>query len=179
MKPSDWARLWRTLAVLASLGLGVLVWQVATQGLPASVAAPPLASFRALVAMIQDGSLQSALASSLTLFFSGLVLAFATAVPLGLLLARSDWARLAFGDWILLLYAMPTVALIPFILSLFGIGFSAKLLVVVLFAFFPSSTTRRKVLAPSMASCSRWRDPSAAASARCGWTCCCPAPCPS
>jgi NitT/TauT family transport system permease protein len=37
----------------------------------------------------------------------------------------------------LLLYAMPTVALIPFIMSMFGLDFSAKAIVVFLFAFFP------------------------------------------
>jgi ABC-type nitrate/sulfonate/bicarbonate transport system permease component len=137
MQPSQRAHLWRGLSVLASIALGLAVWQVATQGLPESVAAPPLATFRGLAGLIASGELQAALASSLTLFFSGVVISFLLAVPIGLLLARSEWARLAFGDWILLLYAMPTVALIPFILSLFGIGFGAKLLVVVLFAFFP------------------------------------------
>jgi ABC-type nitrate/sulfonate/bicarbonate transport system permease component len=137
MRPSQRAKLWRGFTVLVSLAIGVVVWQVATQGLPASVAAPPLATWQGLLEMIGSGALQTALASSMTLFLVGLVVAVVTAVPIGLLLARSDWARLAFGDWILLLYAMPTVALIPFILSLFGIGFGAKLLVVVLFAFFP------------------------------------------
>ena len=137
MQPSQRAKIWRALTVLLSLCLGLLAWQLATQNLPDSVAAPPRATLLGLIDLLRSGALQTALASSLTLFFTGLVLSLVLAVPLGLLLARSDWARHAFGDWILLLYAMPTVALIPFILSLFGIGFGAKLLVVVLFAFFP------------------------------------------
>src|SRR4029078_261046 len=45
--------------------------------------------------------------------------------------------RVAIEPYIMILYATPIVALIPFILSLMGFGFSAKVLVVFLFALFP------------------------------------------
>lgn len=137
LQPSQQARLGRALAVLASLGVGLALWAIAVRGLDEAVAAGPAPTLRRLVELIVSGELPRAAASSLTLFAAGLALATITAVPAGLLLARSNFARHAFGDWILLLYAMPTVALIPFILSIFGIGFAAKLLVVFLFAFFP------------------------------------------
>ena len=45
--------------------------------------------------------------------------------------------RVAIEPYIMILYATPMVALIPFILSLMGFGFGPKVLVVFLFAVFP------------------------------------------
>ncbi len=54
-----------------------------------------------------------------------------------MLLARVPLLRVALCDYILFVYAMPMVALIPFILSIAGLDFGAKVLVVFLFCFFP------------------------------------------
>jgi len=53
------------------------------------------------------------------------------------LLARVAWLRVALEDYIMVLYATPMVALVPFVLSIMGFGFAPKVLVVVLFAVFP------------------------------------------
>jgi NitT/TauT family transport system permease protein len=45
--------------------------------------------------------------------------------------------RVAIEPYLMILYATPMVALIPFILSLMGFGFAPKVLVVFLFAVFP------------------------------------------
>jgi NitT/TauT family transport system permease protein len=57
--------------------------------------------------------------------------------PLGLLLARVRSLRIAVEPYVMVLYATPMVALIPFILSMMGFGFAPKVLVVFLFAVFP------------------------------------------
>jgi sulfonate transport system permease protein len=64
-------------------------------------------------------------------------LAIVAGMPLGLLLARVRVLREALDVYIMVLYATPMVALIPFILSLMGFGFAPKVLVVFLFAVFP------------------------------------------
>ncbi len=58
-------------------------------------------------------------------------------MPIGLLLARVRLLRVALETYIMVLYATPMVALIPFILSMMGFGFAPKVLVVFLFAVFP------------------------------------------
>ena len=58
-------------------------------------------------------------------------------MPLGLLLARVPMLRIGVEPYIMMLYATPMVALIPFILSMMGFGFAPKVLVVFLFAVFP------------------------------------------
>jgi NitT/TauT family transport system permease protein len=75
--------------------------------------------------------------SSFRLYLSGLALAILVGAPLGLLLARARVLRVALENYIMMLYATPMVALIPFILSLMGFGFAPKVLVVFLFAVFP------------------------------------------
>ena len=68
---------------------------------------------------------------------TGFVLALIVGMPLGMLLARVRMLRIGIEPYIMILYATPMVALIPFILSLMGFGFAPKVLVVFLFAVFP------------------------------------------
>ena len=65
------------------------------------------------------------------------MLALAVGMPLGMLLARVRVLRIGVEPYIMMLYATPMVALIPFILSIMGFGFAPKVLVVFLFTVFP------------------------------------------
>ncbi|MDQ2954567.1 MAG: ABC transporter permease [Pseudomonadota bacterium] len=126
---------WSIYAV--SLILGALVWQFA-----AGLTSPAfLSSFTATMARVweytKSGVLTDALVSSLLLFFTGLSGAIVVGVIVGLLLARIRLLRVALESYIMVLYATPMVALIPFILSIMGFGFAPKALVVFLFALFP------------------------------------------
>ena len=75
--------------------------------------------------------------NSTKLFLAGFILALIVGMPLGMLLARIRTLRIGVEPYIMILYATPMVALIPFILSMMGFGFAPKLLVVFLFAVFP------------------------------------------
>ena len=75
--------------------------------------------------------------NSAKLFLAGFILALIVGMPLGMLLARIRTLRIGVEPYIMILYATPMVALIPFILSMMGFGFAPKLLVVFLFAVFP------------------------------------------
>jgi NitT/TauT family transport system permease protein len=120
-----------------SLVLGALTWEaVASWTNPAF-----LARFTTTMSRVYEytlsGELVTALHSSLALFFTGLVAAILVGVAIGLLLARVRILRVALESYIMVLYATPMVALIPFILSMMGFGFAPKALVVFLFAVFP------------------------------------------
>jgi NitT/TauT family transport system permease protein len=123
--------------VALSLVLGAVLWElVASRTNPAF-----LARFTTTVARVYeyalDGVLLGALRSSLALFFTGLAAAIVVGVAFGLLLARVRILRVALESYIMVLYATPMVALIPFVLSILGFGFVAKALVVFMFAVFP------------------------------------------
>ena len=128
-------RRWAIYAV--ALALGAALWQLAAHYTDPAF----LASFTATTAKIgeylRSGVLTEARASSLALFATGFACAIVLGVPFALLLARVRLLRVALESYIMVLYATPMVALIPFILSLFGFGFLPKALVVFLFAVFP------------------------------------------
>ncbi|MBI3054970.1 MAG: ABC transporter permease, partial [Betaproteobacteria bacterium] len=94
-------------------------------------------TLQSLLEVARSGVLLKQGANSLELYVAGLLLAIAVGAPLGMLLARVAWLRVALEDYIMMLYATPMVALVPFILSMLGFGFTPKVLVVFLFAVFP------------------------------------------
>jgi NitT/TauT family transport system permease protein len=87
--------------------------------------------------LVVSGNFLTQLLDSAKLFLAGFFLALIVGMPLGMLLARIRTLRIGVEPYIMILYATPMVALIPFILSMMGFGFAPKLLVVFLFAVFP------------------------------------------
>ena len=131
-------RTWtRHAIVVASLALGAIVWEVAGRLTSEAFWAPLSETLKSLVALGSSGTLLHQAADSFRLYITGLVLSILVGAPLGVLLARVAWLRVALEDYIMVLYATPMVALIPFILSIMGFGFAPKVLVVFLFAVFP------------------------------------------
>lgn len=132
----DHPRLSRYATYIVALAAGALLWQaVASRTNPAL-----LASFTATMGAIHDfivtGTLTRVLSSSLLVFFTGLGAAIVFGIATGLLLARVRLLRVGLESYIMVIYATPMVALIPFIMSMMGFGFAPKALVVFLFAFF-------------------------------------------
>jgi len=127
----------RYATVAASLLAGAAAWEGAGHVASAAFWAPLSATLQSIAETARNGVLVRQIMSSFELYFSGLGLAILAGAPLGLLLARARWLRVALESYITMLYATPMVALIPFILSLMGFGFAPKVLVVFLFAVFP------------------------------------------
>jgi ABC-type nitrate/sulfonate/bicarbonate transport system permease component len=127
----------RHAIVAASLALGAIVWEITGRMTSEAFWAPLSATLRSLAELGRSGALLHYAADSFRLYIAGLVLAILAGAPLGVLLARVTWLRIALEDYIMVLYATPMVALIPFILSIMGFGFAPKVLVVFLFAVFP------------------------------------------
>jgi ABC-type nitrate/sulfonate/bicarbonate transport system permease component len=135
-----WVR-WTTSIV--GLVAGALIWEAVGWRFNPAFMAPliggeghPGAGTR-LIEYFGDEEFLQSLASSAKLFATGFAIALLTAVPFGIVLARLAVLRVALETYILVLYVTPMVALIPFILSIMGFDFWPKVLVVVLFAFFP------------------------------------------
>ena len=122
---------------LLSLFGGLALWEVVGRDTSAAFMAPLSGTISRLIELAAAGELWGDLASSLALFVTGFVAAVIVGLPLGLLFARVRLLREALDLYIMILYATPMVALIPFILSLMGFGFAPKVLVVFLFAVFP------------------------------------------
>ncbi len=131
-------RRWTRYATVAgSLALGAIVWELTGHMTSEAFWAPLSATLKSLGELVRSGTLLHQAADSFRLYLTGLVLSVLVGAPLGVLLARVTWLRVALEDYIMVLYATPMVALIPFILSIMGFGFAPKVLVVFLFAVFP------------------------------------------
>lgn len=120
-----------------SIAAGLALWEAAGRATSAAFMVPFTTTMVRLWQLVTDGSFIVQFLDSAQLFLTGFVLALIVGAPLGLLLARVRILRIGIEPYIMVLYATPMVALIPFILSMMGFGFVPKVLVVFLFAVFP------------------------------------------
>ena len=87
--------------------------------------------------MLNGGPLLPALWVSGKLYLVTLVINIVVGVSVGLMIARMKLMAAAFEPYIYILYATPTIALVPFVSMLFGFEFWPRVLVGVLISIFP------------------------------------------
>jgi ABC-type nitrate/sulfonate/bicarbonate transport system permease component len=99
--------------------------------------APPIAALRAFAGAARDGSLWQATLFTLGAAASGLAVAAALAIPLGITLGLSPRASRLSALSIELLRPIPSVALIPLAMLVFGFGLRMETSVVAFASFWP------------------------------------------
>ncbi len=87
--------------------------------------------------LLYDGPLLPALAVSGKLYGVTLGISIVLGVSIGLALARIKLLAAAFEPYIYILYATPTISLVPFVSVTFGFEFGSRVLVAVLISIFP------------------------------------------
>lgn len=122
---------------LASVITVLAVWQLYAPHVNRIFLRPPSDVARAFVDLVQDGTLVQASAESTKTLALGFLLALIVGLIVGLGSARSWLAYNAANPWITALYSTPSVALVPFMSLWLGIGDTAKVAVIALFAVFP------------------------------------------
>lgn len=90
----------------------------------------------AAVELAQTGELLAAVLRSLQGLVVGFVLGVSVGVGLGVLMGRFKAANYLFDPFVTALYATPTVSLIPLIMLWFGLGLTAKIVIIWLSVFF-------------------------------------------
>ena len=124
-----------TLTLISLIG-GLLLWQFAARGVSNVMFAPPSAVLARLAADLLSGKLLWPLAGSLAQLAVGFGLAVIVGLPLGFLIGRST-AAAAIADPVLnAIYAIPPVALVPFIIIWFGLFFEGRVALVFLMSVF-------------------------------------------
>ena len=126
-----------TLALTGlSLVMGLALWEWAVRDISRVVFAPPSAVLVRLATDIASGVLPLALLGSLATLATGFLLAVALAMPLGFLIGRNAKVA-AMADPVLnAIYAVPPVAMVPFLIIWFGLFFEARVALVFLMSFF-------------------------------------------
>lgn len=87
--------------------------------------------------MIDSGPLLPALAGSGKLYGVTLAINIVVGVSFGLLLARSRLIAAALEPYVYILYATPTISLVPFVFVMFGFEFWSRVIVSVIISIFP------------------------------------------
>jgi NitT/TauT family transport system permease protein len=120
-----------------SIFVGIAIWEIAGRSTSQAFMVPFTTTMAQLGQLLLSGEFVRQFLDSAQLFLTGFILALAVGMPLGMLLARVRNLRIGIEPYLMILYATPLVALIPFILSMMGFGFAPKVLVVFLFSVFP------------------------------------------
>jgi ABC-type nitrate/sulfonate/bicarbonate transport system permease component len=109
---------------------------------------------------------------------SGFVVGGGVGLLLGLLTASMRWAESLLDTTIQMVRNIPPLALIPLVILWFGIDESAKLFLVALGVFFPSTSTPFTAFARSIADFWRWGELMACLAGRYTARSFCPERCP-
>jgi NitT/TauT family transport system permease protein len=139
-----YSRARRALLSLAAFGVVIGVWSFVSQVLvsgPKRYLFPPPWSVVAVGFDHQSiDALLPAFGRTSELVVVGLIVALAVGVGTGTLLYRFGWLERASFPYLVALQAVPVIAVAPLMGVAFGYNFFAKLLIVIIIAFFPIPT---------------------------------------
>jgi ABC-type nitrate/sulfonate/bicarbonate transport system permease component len=125
------------LITTASILVVLVFWEIVGRQMNPIFASYPTAIAKKFGVQVQSGLLPEALLDSLQPLLLGFCLAALIGIPVGLLIGRYRSADAALGVYVTAAYAMPLVALIPLFMLWFGLGFTVKVVIVVVMTVFP------------------------------------------
>lgn len=133
------ARLRSTARALLLPAAGVLAFEawVRSRGVDSDTLAPPSAALRALVDALGDGSLLAGTAQTLVAMLAGLAIGVGLALPAGLAIGFSRRADALSFLVVEALRPIPSVALLPLAMMLFGFGYRMQIFVIAFATFWP------------------------------------------
>jgi NitT/TauT family transport system permease protein len=122
---------------VVSLAVVLGAWEYVGRQVNPVLFTSPTAVARAGWQMIASGELWKYLSQSLLVLGAGLGIAAVAGIALGLVMARVWVIDIAIDTYITALYSIPSVALVPVLVLWLGFDTVAKVVVVLLFTFFP------------------------------------------
>jgi len=124
---------------MAGVVVVLAIWEIfARSGMFSTAMTPPLGSVaNTMWGMLADNSLFENAGATLMRVFIGMLVSFAIALPLGVLMARYWVAERIFLPVLSVLLPIPSLAWVPLFVLWFGIGNFATILVVVYASMFP------------------------------------------
>ena len=122
---------------VASVLVVLVAWELYGRALNPVFLSYPVAIARALVELVQSGELLQATLQTLRSLVAGFSVALVIGIGVGFLMGRYRLVSLTLDPFVTALYNTPSVALIPLIQLWFGLGTTAKIIIVSMSAFFP------------------------------------------
>lgn len=114
----------------------LITWEIYGRSLNPILLSTPTAVAAAFAELVRTGELLRALLQSLAPLAVGFFTSLIAGVGLGVLMGRYRIFHQALDPFLTALYATPSVALIPLIMLWFGLGFTAKVVIIFLSCFF-------------------------------------------
>lgn len=125
-------RLWQ-FALLIVLVVG---WEITGRSVGTFILAPPTAVWRAFMRMIASGELLEALRDSVYGLLLGYLIAMVVGIIVGTLMGWYRSVAIVLNPFVSALYAIPIGAMVPLLLLWLGIGATARIVTIALFAVF-------------------------------------------
>jgi ABC-type nitrate/sulfonate/bicarbonate transport system permease component len=122
---------------VASVLVVLVAWELYGRALNPVFLSYPVAIARALVELLRSGELLQATLQTLRSLVAGFGVALVVGIGVGFLMGRYRLVSLTLDPFVTALYNTPSVALIPLIQLWFGLGTTAKIIIVSMSAFFP------------------------------------------
>jgi NitT/TauT family transport system permease protein len=122
--------------LIACLGL-LAVWEAASYAFGISGLPPAHDALREVPVILADPESLLNILASIRRMLIGFVLAFAFAVPVGLMMGRSRLVAAFFNPLLMIIYPVPKAALMPVIMLWLGVGDASKTLVIFLGVSLP------------------------------------------
>src|SRR5690606_866164 len=119
---------------LGTLGLLLIVWQLAGDDTIALLFPTFTRTLEAFTGLVADGSLPMALLITNQTLVAGFALAGVLGVAIGVLSASMPIVDRTITPYFTLLVAIPIIALVPVVQALMGLSFQARMTIVTLFA---------------------------------------------
>ena len=122
---------------LVSIAFLLAMWQAASLALGQNSFPPPALALRALPELFRERETYTNLAASLARMATGFALGLAIAVPVGLVMGRSQRVTSFLNPILTVIYPIPKAALMPIIMLWVGVGDVSKILVIFLGVSLP------------------------------------------
>jgi NitT/TauT family transport system permease protein len=122
------------IPMMTSLIFWALVWEIVGRMDLIFLIPPMSAIIEAGIQLVATNSWQNASLITLRSFVSGMALAIAVGVPLGIAMGRFKVVDNIFGLWVNMFVSAPLSALVPVLMILFGLGETTVFVTVFLFA---------------------------------------------
>jgi len=114
----------------ASLLVGLILWEAIASQLSTFVLPPPSNVLAKFFDLAFTAQLLAALGNALQHMALGFGLALLVAIPLGILMGRIPWLNAMLDPVVTALYAIPTIAFVPFFIIWFGLFFPSRVALV-------------------------------------------------
>jgi len=121
---------------IGSLAIGLIAWQLVGSAIDPLLISTPARIVSAFIKLTVSGRLPLELASTLWTFSLGYTIAALAGILIGSAMARWKIVENGLDPFVNALYATPYVALVPLFIIWLGIGFFARLAVVILSVVF-------------------------------------------